>query len=54
MRRSTAQGLGGCGAVVLAFAGGGSNVAVAARLRIDVRTVARWRAPFPWRRRLTG
>jgi transposase len=45
-RRSTAQGLAQRARIVLACAGGGSNVAVAARLRIDRRTVARWRGRF--------
>jgi len=45
-RRSTAQGLALRARIVLACADGGSNVAVAARLRIDRRTVARWRGRF--------
>src|SRR6185437_5343700 len=45
-RRSTAQGLAQRARIVLACAGGGSNVAVAARLRTDRRTVARWRGRF--------
>jgi transposase len=45
-RRSTAQGLAQRARIVLACADGGSNVAVAARLRIDRRTVARWRGRF--------
>ena len=43
-RRSTAQGLVQRARIVLACADGGSNVAVGARLRIDRKTVARWRA----------
>ena len=45
-RRSTAQGLALRARIVLACADGGNNVAVAARLRIDRGTVARWRARF--------
>ena len=45
-RRSTAQGLALRARIVLACADGGNNVAVAARLRIDPRTVARWRGRF--------
>jgi transposase len=45
-RRSTAQGLALRARIVLACADGGNNVAVAARLRIDRRTVARWRGRF--------
>ena len=45
-RRSTAQGLAQRARIVLACADGGGNVAVAARLRIDRRTVARWRGRF--------
>jgi transposase len=44
MRRSTAQGRALRARVVLACAQGGSNVAVAARLRISDKTVSRWRA----------
>jgi transposase len=52
-RRSTAQGLALRARTVLACAGGGSNLAVAARLGIDRRTVARWRTHF-LRERLDG
>lgn len=45
-RRSTAQGLALRARIVLACAAGGSNVAVAARLGVNRRTVARWRARF--------
>jgi len=45
-RRSTAQGLALRARIVLACAAGGSNVAVAARLGVSRRTVARWRARF--------
>jgi transposase len=45
-RRSTAQGLAQRARIVLACADGGSNVAVAARLRVERRTVARWRGRF--------
>jgi transposase len=45
-RRSTAQGLAQRARIVLACADGRINVAVAARLRIDRRTVARWRGRF--------
>jgi transposase len=45
-RRSTAQGLARRARIVLACADGGSNVAVAARLRVERRTVARWRGRF--------
>jgi hypothetical protein len=40
-RRSTAQGLALRARIVLACAGGGSNVGVAARLGIDRKTVRR-------------
>ncbi|WP_222849754.1 helix-turn-helix domain-containing protein [Trebonia kvetii] len=52
-RRSTAQGLALRARVVLACAQGGSNVAVAARLGVDRKTVTRWRARF-LRERLDG
>jgi transposase len=52
-RRSTAQGLALRARVVLACAGGGSNVAVAARLGVSRKTVTRWRARF-LRERLDG
>ncbi|WP_431933496.1 helix-turn-helix domain-containing protein [Nonomuraea jabiensis] len=45
-RRSTAQGLAMRARIVLACAEGGGNVAVAARLRPDRKTVARWRSRF--------
>ena len=45
-RRSTAQGLALRARIVLACAAGGSNLAVAARLGVNRRTVARWRARF--------
>ncbi|MEV0146515.1 MULTISPECIES: IS630 family transposase [unclassified Nonomuraea] len=45
-RRSTAQGLAMRARIVLACAEGGGNVAVAARLRLDRKTVARWRSRF--------
>jgi transposase len=45
-RRSTAQGLALRARIVLACADGGNNVAVAARLRVDRKTVARWRGRF--------
>ena len=45
-RRSTAQGLALRARIVLACADGGSNVAVAARLRVHRDTVARWRRRF--------
>jgi Winged helix-turn helix len=52
-RRSTAQGLALCARVVLACAEGGGNVAVAARLGVDRKTVGKWRARF-LRERLDG
>ena len=52
-RRSTAQGLALRARIVLACAQGGSNLAVAARLGVDRRTVSRWRARF-LRERLDG
>ena len=45
-RRSTAQGLALRARIVLACADGGNNVAVAARLRVHRKTVARWRGRF--------
>jgi transposase len=45
-RRSTAQGLALRARIVLACAQGGSNLAVAARLGVDRKTVSRWRARF--------
>jgi transposase len=45
-RRSTAQGLALRARIVLACAQGGSNVAVAARLGVNYKTVSRWRARF--------
>jgi transposase len=52
-RRSTAQGLALRARIVLACAQGGSNVAVAARLGVNDKTVSRWRARF-LRERLDG
>jgi transposase len=52
-RRSTAQGLALRARIVLACAQGGSNLAVAARLGVDRKTVSRWRARF-LRERLDG
>jgi len=52
-RRSTAQGLALRARIVLACAQGRSNLAVAARLGVDRRTVARWRRRF-LRERLDG
>src|SRR5258708_40073054 len=45
-RRSTAQGLALQARIVLACAAGGSNVAVAARLGVNYKTVSRWRSRF--------
>ncbi|WP_345657330.1 helix-turn-helix domain-containing protein [Streptomyces siamensis] len=53
MRRSTAQGLANRARKVLACAAGGNNTAVAARLGMDRKTVARWRTRF-LRDRLDG
>ena len=44
--RRTAQGLTLRARIVLAWAQGGSNLAVAARLGVNRRTVTRWRARF--------
>ena len=52
-RRSTAQGLALRARIVLACADGGSNVAVAARLGVNYKTVSRWRSRF-LRKRLDG
>ncbi|MBG0813189.1 IS630 family transposase [Planomonospora sp. ID82291] len=52
-RRTTAQGLALRARIVLACADGGSNMAVAGRLRVDRKTVARWRSRF-LARRLNG
>ena len=52
-RRSTAQGLAQRARIVLACADGGSNVAVAARLGVNYKTVSRWRSRF-LRKRLDG
>jgi transposase len=52
-RRSTAQGLALRARIVLACAEGGSNLAVAARLGVNRKTVTRWRARF-LRERLDG
>jgi hypothetical protein len=52
-RRSTAQGLALRARIVLACAPGGSNLAVAARLGVDRKTVSRWRVRF-LRERLDG
>jgi len=52
-RRSTAQGLALRARIVLACAQGGSNLAVAARLGVNRKTVTRWRARF-LRERLDG
>jgi transposase len=51
--RSTAQGLALRARIVLARADGGSNVAVAARPRVNYKTVSRWRSRF-LRQRLDG
>jgi transposase len=45
-RRSTAQGLALRARIVLACAQGSSNLAVAARLGVNRKTVIRWRARF--------
>ena len=52
-RRSTAQGLALRARIVLVCAQGGSNVAVAARLGVNRKTVSKWRARF-LRKRLDG
>jgi transposase-like protein len=52
-RRSTAQGLALRARIVLACAQGGSNLAVAARLGVNRKTVNKWRARF-LRERLDG
>src|SRR5216110_212450 len=52
-RRSTAQGLALRARIVLACAQGDSNLAVAARLGVNRKTVTRWRARF-LRERLDG
>jgi transposase len=52
-RRSTAQGLALRARIVLSCAAGGGNVAVAARLGVDYKTLSRWRSRF-LRRRLDG
>ena len=52
-RRNTAQGLALRARIVLACAQGRSNLAVAARLGVDRRTVAKWRRRF-LRERLDG
>jgi len=52
-RRSTAQGLALRARIVLACAQGGSNLAVAARLGVNRKTVNKWRARFV-RERLDG
>jgi transposase len=52
-RRSTAQGLALRARIVLACADGGPNIAVAARLGVNRKTVNRWRSRF-LRERLDG
>src|SRR6201997_3272620 len=52
-RRSSAQGLALRARIVLACAQGDSNLAVAARLGVNRKTVTRWRARF-LRERLDG
>jgi transposase len=52
-RRSTAQGLALRARIVLACADGGPNIAVAARLGVNRKTVTRWRSRF-LRERLDG
>ncbi|MFF7635638.1 IS630 family transposase [Kitasatospora sp. NPDC008050] len=52
-RRTTAQGLALRARIVLACAEGGSNIAVAAQLRVNRSTVTKWRARF-LRERLGG
>ena len=52
-RRTTAQGLALRARIVLACAEGGSNIAVASRLRVNRSTVTKWRARF-LRDRLDG
>ncbi len=52
-RRRTARGLALRARIMLACARGGGNVAVAARLGVDRKTAARWRARF-LRERLDG